>query len=123
MDNIEKIKEYALKHYKKHFTKQIILKNDRGQYLKTQFFTLDPLISITDTHIEINILNDHAYINLNDHIWMVLFSHTNQKNRRINNNNPKKLPKNSNLKRNPMLKRHLTTNLLHPLQFRLHFGR
>ena len=68
MDNIEKIKEYALKHYKKQFTKQIILKNDRGQYLKTQFFTLDPLISITDTHIEIKNNQDASPIILNKNI-------------------------------------------------------
>lgn len=68
MDNIEKIKEYALKHYKKHFTKRSVLKNDRGQYLRTQIFTLDPIVSIENTHIEIKNNKDASPIILNKSI-------------------------------------------------------
>ena len=70
MDNIEKIKEYVLKHYKKHFIKKytVIEPTTRGKIMRTKSKDLPVLISIKDTHIEVKNNKDASPIILNKNI-------------------------------------------------------
>jgi len=70
MDNIEKIKEYALKHYKKHFIKKytVVEPTVRGTRIKTKSKDLPVLISVKDTHIEVKNDRDASPIILNKNI-------------------------------------------------------
>ena len=70
MDDIEKIKEYALKYYKKHFVKKytVIEPTTRGRIMRTKSKDLPVLISIKDTHIEVKNNKDASPIILNKNI-------------------------------------------------------
>ena len=70
MDDIEKIKEYALKHYKKHFKKKKTRTEHsmRGKILKSYYIDLPVLVSIKNTHIEIKNNEDASPIILNKNI-------------------------------------------------------
>ena len=72
MDDIEKIKEYALKYYKKHFIKNytVIEHTTRGKIIKTKSKQLPVLISIKNTHIEIKNNEDASPIILNKNILL-----------------------------------------------------
>jgi len=67
MDNIEKITEYALKNYKKHFIKKNLRTEHsvRGKIVKTYYEDLPVIVSIKDTHIEIKNNIDASPIILN----------------------------------------------------------
>ena len=70
MDNIKKIKEYALKHYKKHFIKKKTRTEHsmRGKILKSYYVELPILISLKDTHIEVKNNKDASPIILSKNI-------------------------------------------------------
>ena len=55
IEDIKFIKEYALKHYKRHFTKKytVVEHTTRGKVIKTKSKDLPILISIEDNHIQI----------------------------------------------------------------------
>jgi hypothetical protein len=70
MQDEEKIKEYALKHYKRHFIKnyKVIEQTTRGKVIKTKSKELPVLISIKDNHIQIKNNKDASPIILSKHI-------------------------------------------------------
>ena len=70
MDDKEFIKEYALKHYKRHFTKKytVVEHTVRGKVIKTKSKELPILISIEDNHIYIKNNKDASPIILNKNI-------------------------------------------------------
>tara|TARA_B100001173_G_scaffold273631_1_gene252762 strand:+ start:260 stop:472 length:213 start_codon:yes stop_codon:yes gene_type:complete len=53
MEDKEKIKEYALKNYKKTFIKKVIIRDSKGKIIRRQFIDLEPIVSIKDNHIEV----------------------------------------------------------------------
>jgi|TARA_B100001559_G_C16467044_1_gene607076 hypothetical protein len=53
MEDKEKIKEYALKNYKKTFIKKVITRDSKGKIIRRQFIDLEPIVSIKDNHIEV----------------------------------------------------------------------
>ena len=70
MQDEEKIKEYALKHYKRHFIKnyKVIEQTTRDKVIKTKSKELPVLISIKDNHIQIKNNKDASPIILNKNI-------------------------------------------------------
>ena len=70
MEDIEFIKEYALKHYKRHFIKKYtaIEHTPRGKVIKTKSKELPILISIEDNHIQIKNNKDASPIILSKNI-------------------------------------------------------
>ena len=70
MEDKEKIKEYALKHYKRHFIKKytVIEHTIRGKVIKTKSKELPVLISIKDNHIQIKNNKDASPIILSKNI-------------------------------------------------------
>jgi len=70
MEDKEKIKEYALKYYKKYFIKKytVIEPTTRGKIMRTKSKDLPVLISIEDTHIEVKNNEDASPIILNKNI-------------------------------------------------------
>ena len=70
MEDKEKIKEYALKHYKKHFVKKytVIEPTTRGKIIRTKSKDLPVLISIMKNHIEIKNNKDASPIILSKNI-------------------------------------------------------
>tara|TARA_B100000029_G_scaffold484200_1_gene536145 strand:+ start:3268 stop:3480 length:213 start_codon:yes stop_codon:yes gene_type:complete len=53
MEDKEKIKEYALKNYKKTFIKKVTTRDAKGKIIRRQFIDLEPIILIKDNHIEV----------------------------------------------------------------------
>ncbi len=53
MEDKEKIKEYALKNYKKTFIKKVITRDAKGKITRRQFIDLEPIVSIKDNQSEI----------------------------------------------------------------------
>ena len=68
MEDKEKIKEYALKHYKKTFIKKVITRDGKGKITRRQFIDLEPIILIKDNHIEVKNNIDASPIILNKNI-------------------------------------------------------
>jgi len=68
MEDKEKIKEYAIKNYKRNFIKKIITRDSKGKITRRQFIDLEPIISIEETHIEIKNNIDASPIILNKNI-------------------------------------------------------
>tara|TARA_B000000557_G_scaffold220025_1_gene187954 strand:- start:229 stop:465 length:237 start_codon:yes stop_codon:yes gene_type:complete len=70
MEDIEFIKEYALKHYKRHFIKKytVVEHSVRGKVIKTKSKELPILISIEDNHIQIKNNKDASPIILSKNI-------------------------------------------------------
>jgi len=68
MEDKEKIKEYAIKNYKRNFIKKIITRDSKGKIIRRQFIDLEPIISIKETHIEIKNNIDASPIILNKNI-------------------------------------------------------
>ena len=70
MDDKEFIKEYALKHYKKHFTKKytVVEHTTKGKVIKTKSKDLPILISIEGNHIQIKNNKDASPIILSKNI-------------------------------------------------------
>ena len=46
MEDKEKIKEYALKNYKKTFIKKVITRDAKGKITRRQFIDLEPIVLI-----------------------------------------------------------------------------
>jgi len=63
-----KIKEYVLANYKKTFIKKSVVRNEKGQIISRRFIDLEPVITIKDTHIEVQNNIDASPIILNKHI-------------------------------------------------------
>ena len=53
MEDKEKIKEYALKNYKKTFIKKVITRDAKGNITRRQFIDLEPIVLIKKNHIEV----------------------------------------------------------------------
>ena len=70
IEDIKFIKEYALKHYKRHFTKKytVVEHTTRGKVIKTKSKDLPILISIEDNHIQIKNNKDASPIILSKNI-------------------------------------------------------
>ena len=70
MEDIELIKEYALKYYKRHFIKKytVIEHSARGKVIKTKSKELPILISIEDTYIKVQNNKDASPIILSKNI-------------------------------------------------------
>ena len=70
MEDKGKIKEYALKNYKKHFIKKytVIEPTTRGKIMRTKSKDLPVLISVKDTHIQVKNNKDASPIILNKNI-------------------------------------------------------
>ena len=70
MDDKEFIKEYALKYYKRHFTKKytVVEHTTRRKVIKTKSKVLPILISIEDNHIQIKNNKDASPIILSKNI-------------------------------------------------------
>ena len=68
MEQEERIKEYVLKNYKRIFTKKIITRDSKGQIVRRSYLDLEPIITIKETHIEVQNHKDGSPIILNKDI-------------------------------------------------------
>ena len=68
MEQEEKIKEYVLKNYKRIFTKKTITRDSKGQIVRRSYIDLEPIITIKETHIEVQNNKDASPIILNKDI-------------------------------------------------------
>ena len=68
MDKEEAIKEYVLKNYKKIFTKKVVIRDAKGQIVRRSYLDLEPIITIKETHIEVQNHKDGSPIILNKDI-------------------------------------------------------
>ena len=53
MEDKEKMKEYALKNYKRNFIKKTITRDSKGKITRRQFIDLEPIVLIKKNHIEV----------------------------------------------------------------------
>ncbi len=68
MNKEEKIREYVLNNYKRTFSKKIIIRDSKGQIVKRTYLDLEPIITIKDTHIEVQNHKDASPIILNKNV-------------------------------------------------------
>ena len=68
MNKEEKIREYVLNNYKRTFSKKIIIRDGKGQIIKRTYLDLEPIITIKDTHIEVQNHKDASQIILNKNV-------------------------------------------------------
>ena len=68
MEQEERIKEYVLKNYKRIFTKKIITRDSKGQIVRRSYIDLEPIITVKETHIEVQNNKDASPIILNKNI-------------------------------------------------------
>ena len=64
----EKIREYVLKNYKNHFIKRRVLRDSGGRITKTTIQEVETIITIKETHIEVQNNKDASPIILSKDI-------------------------------------------------------
>jgi|TARA_B100000900_G_C20321994_1_gene610586 hypothetical protein len=70
--NEEKLKEYVLKKYKKLFSKKKIIRDQHGKIIRRVIETIDPIITIKETHIEIKNNKDASPIILSKDVQTII---------------------------------------------------
>ena len=70
--NEEKLKEYVLKKYKKLFSKKKIIRDQHGKIIRRVIETIDPIITIKETHIEVKNNKDASPIILSKDVQALI---------------------------------------------------
>jgi len=70
--NEEKLKEYVLKKYKRLFSKKKVIRDQHGNITRRVIETIDPIITIKETHIEVKNNKDASPIILSKDVQTII---------------------------------------------------
>ncbi len=70
--NEEKLKEYVLKKYKKTFSKKKVIRDQHGNIIRRVIETIEPIITIKETHIEVKNNKDASPIILSKDVQTII---------------------------------------------------
>ena len=70
--NEEKLKEYVLKKYKRLFSKKKVIRDQHGKVIRRVIETIDPIITIKETHIEVKNNKDASPIILSKDVQTII---------------------------------------------------